>query len=56
MFREKLGLEYAYDLNNILTRDQPYINNEEELLDEDVKKGQGAGYPGNSQEQWRPIT
>lgn len=45
MFHEKLGLNEACSLNDLLTRAQLYINYEEELLAEEVEKGCREGNP-----------
>lgn len=44
MFNKKLGLEGAYNLNTLLTRAQPCINNEEELMV--YRKGVRSKTPG----------
>lgn len=38
MFRKKLGLDWACNLNDILTKDHPYINYEEKLFNKELKK------------------
>jgi hypothetical protein len=39
MLREKLGLKEICGMSELLTRVQPYINNEEKLIADKVEKG-----------------